>query len=70
MRKLHDYSRAKLEHVIECLQNILYLKHDERGDTYWNPDKAWRGADTLGEIGLVFKRNELVPANEERIGDI
>lgn len=52
---------AELAVIVDTIRFALYADRDESDAHYWNPDKEWRGADTLEIIADVLHRNDLVP---------
>ena len=61
MVRPNELARAELVTIVETIRFVLYADRDPSGAHFWNPDKKWRGADTLESIAEVFARHELIP---------
>jgi hypothetical protein len=67
MRKVKELTKQELRQIVRQLQELLYLDIDERGESFWNPDKEWdisileNLADSLRKCGLVPTAVERIP---------
>jgi hypothetical protein len=57
-----DLSRDELERIADQLQQALYLRYDEEGDSFsWDPDKKWSGSDVCDSLADVLSELLMVP---------
>ena len=54
MRQAHELTESEQSHIIQSIQQLLYLDEDDERALFWNRDKPWRGADVCQSIATLF----------------
>ena len=61
MRRAHELTESELLHIIQSIQQLLYLDEDDEHVLFWNRDKPWSGADVCQSIATLLDDHGLVP---------
>ena len=65
MRPVHMLTRRQLLDLASRVQQLLFLDHSPEQGLFWNPDKAWEGADVCAQLAALLEKYDLIPAHEE-----
>ena len=61
MHRAHELTESERLHIVQSIQQLLYLDEDDERVLFWNPDKQWSGAEVCQSITTLLDEHGLVP---------